>query len=69
MGIKVVATNKNAYHNYNILETYEAGLVLEGSEVKSIREGAVNLRDSFVRIDDGEAYIYNMYIAPYKPAA
>ncbi len=69
MGIKVVATNKNAYHNYNIIETYEAGLVLKGSEVKSIREGAVNLRDSFIRIDDGEAFIYNMYIAPYKPAS
>ncbi len=69
MGIKVVATNKPAYHNYDILETYEAGLVLEGSEVKSIREGAVNLKDAFIRIDDGEAYVYNMYIAPYKPAA
>ena len=69
MGIKVVATNKNAIHNYNILETYEAGIVLEGSEVKSIREGSVNLRDSFIRIDNGEAFIYNMYIAPYKPAA
>ncbi|MDQ7055231.1 MAG: SsrA-binding protein SmpB [Persephonella sp.] len=68
MGIKVVATNKNAYHNYNIIETYEAGLVLEGSEVKSIREGSVNLRDSFIRIDNGEAYIHNMYVAPYKPA-
>ncbi len=69
MGIKVVATNKQAYHNYDILETYEAGLALKGSEVKSIREGAVNLKDSFIRIDNGEAYIYNMYIAPYKPAA
>ncbi len=69
MGIKVVATNKQAYHNYDILETYEAGLVLQGSEVKSLREGAVNLKDSFIRIENGEAYIYNMYIAPYKPAA
>jgi SsrA-binding protein len=67
-GIKVVATNKSAYHNYNIIETYEAGLVLQGSEVKSIREGQVNLKDSFVRIDNGEAFVYNMYIAPYKPA-
>jgi len=67
-GIKVVATNKSAYHNYNIIETYEAGLVLQGSEVKSIREGQVNLKDSFVRIDNGEAFIHNMYIAPYKPA-
>jgi len=68
MGIKVVATNKNAFHNYNILETYEAGLVLKGTEVKSLREGSVNLKDSFVRIDNGEAFIQNMYIAPYKPA-
>ncbi len=67
--IKVVATNKQAYHNYNIVDTYEAGLVLQGSEVKSIREGQVNLKDSFVRIDDGEAYVLNMYIAPYKPAS
>ena len=68
-GKKIVATNKQAYHNYNIIETYEAGLVLQGSEVKSIREGQINLKDSFIRIDDGEAYILNMYIAPYKPAA
>ena len=67
--IKVVATNKQAYHNYNIVDTYEAGLVLQGSEVKSIREGQVNLKDSFVRIDNGEAYVLNMYIAPYKPAS
>lgn len=66
--VKVVATNKSAYHNYNIIETYEAGLVLKGSEVKSLREGQVNLKDSFVRIDNGEAFVYNMYIAPYKPA-
>ena len=67
--IKVVATNKQAYHNYNIIETYEAGLALQGSEVKSIREGQVNLKDSFVRIDNGEAFVLNMYIAPYKPAS
>ena len=67
--IKVVATNKQAYHNYNIIDTYEAGLVLQGSEVKSIREGQVNLKDSFVRIDNGEAFVLNMYVAPYKPAS
>ncbi len=67
--IKVVATNKQAYHNYNIVDTYEAGLVLQGSEVKSIREGQVNLKDSFVRVDNGEAYVLNMYVAPYKPAS
>jgi len=68
MGIKIVATNKTAYHNYDIIETYEAGIVLKGTEVKSLREGGCNLKDSFVRIDNGEAYLYNCYIAPYKPA-
>jgi len=66
---KVVATNKKAFHDYTILEKYEAGIVLTGSEVKSLREGACNLKDSFVVIEDGEAWLYNFYIAPYKPAA
>ncbi|GAB6072489.1 SsrA-binding protein SmpB [Venenivibrio stagnispumantis] len=69
MAVKVVATNKSAFHNYNILEKYEAGIVLTGSEVKSLREGNCNLKDSFVRIEGGEAYLYNCYIGPYKPAA
>ncbi|MGC8868381.1 MAG: SsrA-binding protein SmpB [Sulfurihydrogenibium sp.] len=68
MSIKVVATNKKAFHDYNIIEKYEAGMVLTGSEVKSLREGSCNLKDSFVMIEDGEAWLYNCYIAPYKPA-
>ncbi len=66
---KVVATNKKAFHNYTTLEKYEAGIVLTGSEVKSLRDGACNLKDSFVMIEDGEAWLYNCYIAPYKPSA
>jgi SsrA-binding protein len=69
MSEKVVATNKKAFHDYAILEKYEAGIVLTGSEVKSLREGECNLKDSFVMIEDGEAWLYNCYIAPYKPAA
>ncbi|MEJ5172718.1 MAG: SsrA-binding protein SmpB [Hydrogenothermaceae bacterium] len=69
MGVKVIATNKKAFHDYSIIEKYEAGIVLTGSEVKSLREGSCNLKDSFVMIEDGEAWLYNCYIAPYKPAA
>jgi len=65
MGIKVIATNKKANHDYFIEETYEAGLVLTGTEVKSIRAGKVNLKESFCRIKDGEAFINNMNISPY----
>jgi len=65
MGIKVIATNKKAYHDYYIEETFEAGLVLTGTEVKSIRAGKVNLKESFCRIKDGEAFINNMNISPY----
>jgi SsrA-binding protein len=69
MSEKVVATHKKAFHDYTILEKYEAGIALTGSEVKSLREGACNLKDSFVMIEDGQAQLYNCYIAPYKPAA
>jgi len=54
--MKVVATNKKAYHDYDIIDKYEAGIELKGSEVKAIRAGRVNLKDSFVKIKDGEAY-------------
>lgn len=64
--MKIVAQNKKARHDYFILETYEAGIELKGTEIKSIRKGSCNLKDSFIRIKDGEAYIENMYIAPYK---
>lgn len=63
---KVVATNKKAYHDYFVEDTYEAGIVLVGSEVKSIRQGALNLRDSFVIIKNGEAFVVGMHVSPYK---
>ena len=63
---KNVAENRKAFHDYHILETYEAGVALVGTEVKSIREGNVNLRDSFARVEDGEVFIYNVHISPYS---
>jgi len=65
---KLIATNRKAYHDYFIHETIEAGLVLRGSEIKSIRAGRVNLRDSYVSIIDDEAWLLNMHIAAYKQA-
>ena len=65
MGIKIIATNKKAYHDYFIEETFEAGIVLTGTEVKSIRDGKVNLKESFCRIKDGEVFINNMNIPEY----
>jgi len=64
-----IAENKEAKTKYDILETYEAGIVLRGSEVKSLRsKGTVSFKDSFVKIINGEAFLYNLYIAPYKHA-
>ena len=61
-----IAENRKAYHDYHLLETFEAGLVLLGTEVKAIREGRVNLRDSFARVEDGEIFLYNVNISPYS---
>ncbi len=63
---KVVTTNKKAYHDYFVEDTYEAGIVLVGSEVKSIRQGAINLRDSFVIIKNNEVFMLGAHISPYK---
>ena len=63
---KNIAENRKAFHDYHILETHEAGLVLMGTEVKSIREGRVNLRDSFARAEGGEVFVYNIHIQPYS---
>ena len=63
---KFIAANKKAYHDYFVEDTYEAGIVLVGCEVKSIRLGAVNLRDSFVIIKNGEAFLIGAHISPYK---
>lgn len=64
--IKVIATNRKARHEYNIIETYEAGMVLRGTEVKSLREGQANLKDSYARIDKEEVVLLNMHISPYE---
>ena len=61
-----IAENRKAFHDYHIVDTYEAGVVLQGTEVKAIREGNVNLRDSFGRVEDGEVWIYNVHISPYS---
>jgi SsrA-binding protein len=61
-----IAENRKAFHDYHIVDTYEAGIVLQGTEVKAIREGNVNLRDSFGRVEGGEVWIYNVHISPYS---
>ncbi|MGQ9496833.1 MAG: SsrA-binding protein SmpB [Desulfotomaculales bacterium] len=66
MSVKVVCQNRKAWHDYQILETYEAGMVLTGTEVKSLRAGRANLKDSFARIGDGELWLENMHISPYE---
>lgn len=68
MAEKTIATNRKARHDYFIDETLEAGLVLTGTEIKSVRAGRVNLRDSYCVIRDGEAWLLNMHIAQYDPA-
>lgn len=65
MAVKVVATNRRARHDYEIVDEWEAGLVLTGSEVKSLREGKANLKDSFGHLRDGELWLVGAYIAPY----
>ena len=66
MALKTIADNRKARHVYFVLESYEAGIELTGTEVKSIREGGLNLKDSWISIDDGEAYIKQMHISPYE---
>jgi SsrA-binding protein len=60
-----IAENRKAFHDYHVLETFEAGVALLGTEVKSIREGRVNLRDSFARAEQGEIFVHNVHISPY----
>lgn len=64
--MKIVATNKKAYHDYFVEETYEAGIALSGTEVKSVRLGKVNLRDSYVTLKSGEALLVGAHISPYE---
>ncbi|HIY56469.1 MAG TPA: SsrA-binding protein SmpB [Candidatus Dorea merdavium] len=64
--VKLVANNKKAYHDYFILETFEAGIALSGTEVKSIRMGKCSIKEAFVRVEKGEVFIYGMHISPYE---
>lgn len=64
--VKLIANNKKAYHDYFILDTYEAGIALHGTEVKSLRMGKCSIKESFIRIENGEVFIYGMHISPYE---
>lgn len=66
MGRKIVSNNKKAYHDYTIFEKFDAGIVLTGTEIKSIRKAAVNLKDSYAKIEDGEVWLYKCHISPYE---
>ena len=65
MDKKVIVTNKKAYHDFTIFDKFIAGIVLTGTEIKSVRKNAINLKDSFCKIEDGEIFLYNCHISPY----
>lgn len=65
-GIKLIANNKKAYHEYFILETFEAGIALAGTEVKALRMGKGSVKESFIKIQEGEVFVYGMHISPYE---
>ena len=65
-GMKLIANNKKAFHDYFIEDTYEAGIALVGTEVKSLRAGKCSVKESFIRVENGEVYIYGMHISPYE---
>ena len=67
--IKIITTNRKAYHNYIIMEKYEAGIELVGSEVKSIRQGRVSIQESYAAVEDGEIWVHSMRINPYEQAS
>jgi len=69
MSIKVVATNRKAYHNFSVEDAFEAGIVLSGSEIKSIRAGRVSLGEAYVRLEGGELWLVNAHIARYEAAS
>lgn len=66
---KVIARNKKATHEYHVLETFEAGVVLAGPEVKSVRAGKVSLAEAFARVENGEVWLHGLHISPYEPAS
>ena len=65
-GIKLIANNKKAYHDYFIEESFETGISLAGTEVKSLRMGKCSIKEAFVRVENGEVYVYGMHISPYE---
>ncbi len=67
-GIKIVCQNKKAFHDFDIIETIEAGMVLTGTEVKALREGRANLKDSYAKVKRGEVFLHGMHISPYSSA-
>jgi len=67
--IKIIATNRKARHDYFLLETFEAGIVLQGSEIKSLRAGQISLKEAYVRTNGDEAWLVDAHIAPYNPAS
>ena len=66
MGRKIITTNRKAFHDFTIFEKYTAGIVLTGTEIKSVRRNAVNLKDSFAKIEDGEVFLFGAHISPYE---
>lgn len=68
MNVKIIATNRKASHEYYLLETYEAGLILQGSEIKSIRAGKISIAEAYIQIENGEAWLIESHIAPYEQA-
>lgn len=66
MGKKIISTNRKAFHEYHIFDKYVVGMALTGTEIKSIRKGLINLKDSFVKIEDAQAFLYKCHISPYE---
>jgi SsrA-binding protein len=69
MSVKVISTNRKAQHDYYLTDTYEAGIVLQGSEIKSIRAGQISIKEAYVQIEDQEAWLVNAHISPYEQAS
>ena len=67
--IRIIATNKKAYHNYEVVETFETGVALQGSEVKSVRQGKISLKESYAKIKNGELFLINCHISPYSASS
>jgi SsrA-binding protein len=66
IGVKTISTNRKAYHNFSVVEKFEAGVALSGTEVKALREGKANLNDAYARVKDGELFLVNAHISPYS---